>query len=212
MPCDGAGVDLPPHVKPTPARPLDATEDNAWFPFADRLSFDFAHFNFVELQASEAQIGRGLDLWLAATLESDSQYQVPWRNAQEMYATIDSIQQGAAPWTTVKFRYNGVLPPNPPSWMLETYELCTRDVRVLLHEQLANPQFDGKCNYVPYQQFDGTGNRAWSNLMSGDWAWQQAVSFATVFEASCYAYTLSGQDLGRSSDARFHVHPGDWWQ
>jgi hypothetical protein len=28
---------------------------------------------------------------------------------------------------------------------------------------------------VPYRQFNHADHRVWSNLMSGDWAWKQAV-------------------------------------
>lgn len=92
-----------------------------------------------------------------------------------MYATIDSIQEGDAPFKTLRLRYNGPLPAEPPRWMTETYELCTRDSRVVLHHQLATTGFADQFNYKPYRQFDNQGDRAWSNLMSGDWAWNEAV-------------------------------------
>jgi Plavaka transposase len=92
-----------------------------------------------------------------------------------MYATIDAIQEGDAPRKTITFKYNGPRPANPPKWMLETYELCTRDSRHLLHLQLASAAFKDQVDYVPHRQFKASGGRIWSNLMSGDWAWVQAV-------------------------------------
>ena len=77
---------------------------------------------------------------------------------------------------TIKFKYNRPLPPNPPRWMTETYELCTRDSRVLLHHQLTTTNFKYKFNYKPYWQFNHKGDRVWSNLISGEWAWKEAVS------------------------------------
>jgi hypothetical protein len=148
-----------------------------WHPFEDRLAFDWAHYHFVELQSSEPEINRGLDLWLAATLKAGDDVPLPWASAADMYATIDAIQEGDAPFTTIKFKYNGPLPPsNPPRWMTETYELCTRDSRVLLHHQLATTDFKDKFNYKPYRQFNHKGDRVWSNLMSAEWAWKEAVS------------------------------------
>lgn len=50
---------------------------------------------------------------------------------------------------------------NPPRWMIETYELqvCTRDSRVLLHNQLQDATTDFKFvdvfNYKPYRQCHG---------------------------------------------------------
>ena len=92
-----------------------------------------------------------------------------------MYRTINSIQEGDAPFKTIHFKYSGPIPPNPPCWMTETYELCTRDSRILLHNQLATSDFADAIDYKPYHQFDHMGDRVWSNLMSGDWAWNEAV-------------------------------------
>ena len=174
-PCDKNGNYLPLHTKPPPLLPVDATGDNPWHPFDDRLAFDFANFQFAELQASESKINRALDLWMAANLKAGGDENLPWSSAQDMYATIDAIQEGNAPWKTVKFRYNGPHTENPAKWMLETYELCTRDSRLVLHQQLSTASFSGQIDYVPFRQFNGSGDRIWSNLMSADWAWAQAV-------------------------------------
>lgn len=176
MPCDITGKFLPQYTKPPPTAAPDATEENPWHPFEDRLAFDWAHHHFVEIQSSERHINKGLDLWLAATLKAGSKTPLPWSSAEEMYATIDSIQEGDIPFKTIYFKYSGTIPPNPPHWMIETYELCTRDSRILSHNQLATSDFFDMFNYKPYRQFDHTGDRIWSNLMSGDWAWNEAVS------------------------------------
>ena len=177
LPCDVNGDFISLHTQPPPNIPLDATEDNPWHPFEDRLAFDWAHYHFVELQSSEREINKGLDLWLAATLKAGGETSLPWSSAAEMYATIDAIQEGDSPFQTIQFKYSGPLPPNPPCWMTETYELCTRDSRTLLHHQLATTDFADKFNYKPYRQFNHKGDRVWSNLMSGDWAWKEAVCF-----------------------------------
>jgi hypothetical protein len=176
LPCDINGKFLPRYTKPPPPAAPDPTGKNPWHPFEDRLAFDWAHYHFVEIQSSEQQINKGLDLWLAATLKAGSNIPLPWSSAQEMYATIDSIQEGDVPFKTIRFKYAGTVPPNPPHWMIETYELCTRDSRILLHNQLATSDFLEMFNYKPYRQFDHTTDRVWSNLMSGDWVWNEAVS------------------------------------
>ncbi|KAJ7713519.1 hypothetical protein B0H14DRAFT_2644779 [Mycena olivaceomarginata] len=61
---------------------------------------------------------------------------------------------------------------------MQIYKLRTRDVRTILHTQLATTDFKGQFNYTPYRQFNGKGRRVWSNLMSGDWAWKQADDIA----------------------------------
>ena len=59
--------------------------------------------------------------------------------------------------------------------MEETYELNVRDILSVFEEQLASKEFDGRFDYMPYQEYDKNGSRVYSNLMSGDWASHQAV-------------------------------------
>ena len=155
-------------------------ENNLWHPFKCRLSFDWAHYYFVELQAPEKKINKGLNLWLAEKLEAGDHSPLPWSSATEMYMTIDSIQEGDAPFETISFRYSGPLPPHPPRWMTERYELCTRDARILLYNQLCTTDFKDQINLQPYHQFDHKGDHVWSNLMSGDWAWDEAVRYSQI--------------------------------
>lgn len=113
-------------------------------------------------------------MWAASVLElhGDS----PWKSSAELYATIDAIKHGDSPWKVYRIRYRGPLPGGtPPKWMTEDYELCTRDTRQVLLHQLASSQFKDSINLTPYQQFDRGGQRCWSNLMSADWSWRQAV-------------------------------------
>lgn len=73
--------------------------------------------------------------------------------------------------------------------MTQTYELCVRDARQVLHHQLDTTDFADQFDARPYRQFKNDGDRIWSNLLSGDWAWREAVS------------NLSTPDmLGRPSD------------
>jgi hypothetical protein len=149
---------------------------NPWAPFEDRIAFEWAHERYVELQASKRQIRRGLDLWSAVLTKEKSNCDVPWKSAEQLYETIDSIQAGDAPWFTYEFRYTGPKPAGTvPQWMQNVYELNTRDVLRVVELQLANPEFDGKFDYSPYKEYGPDGHRVWTNLMSGDWAYLEAV-------------------------------------
>lgn len=167
---------LPKYAQPT--APLN--DAGLYEPFEDRLAFDWAHYHFVELQSSERKIHKGLDLWMATKLKCGDESPLPWASASQMYGTIDEIQAGDAPFSTVKFRYNGVLPENPPNWMTTDYELCTRNSRKLLQNQISTTDFADNFDYRPYRQFDHSGDRVWSNLFSGDWVWNEAVSFVFI--------------------------------
>jgi len=175
LPCDKEGKFIPEYSQPPPSDTSDTVDNNPWHPFEDRLAFDWAHYHFTELQSSERKINKGLDLWLAATVKAGDGSPLPWASATEMYETIDSIQEGNALFSTVRFKYSGPIRPNPPRWMTDTYELCTRDARKLVHNQLETTDFATTFDYRPYCQFNHKDDRVWSNLMSGDWAWNEAV-------------------------------------
>lgn len=154
------------------------------------MEFDFAYYHFVEAQSSAREIEKALDHWEAIAMEFGQH--APWQNASQLYDSIDSIQHGDYPWKSYSIRYQGPLPPGvTPKWMTETYVLCTRDSRQVLQHQLATKEFRGKINYAPYRQFDGKRQRVWSNLMSADWAWSQAVS--TAF--TCCSIKLTVTDI-----------------
>jgi hypothetical protein len=59
--------------------------------------------------------------------------------------------------------------------MEEIYELNARDVLVTLEQQLGTTEFDGQFETTPYEEYDHTGHRVLSNLMSGYWANCEAV-------------------------------------
>jgi hypothetical protein len=154
--------------------PEDEPPIGAWAPFTSRLEFDFAHHHFVEAQNSASKIDQALDMWAASIVEFGGE--TPWKTPAELYAAIDAIKHGDSPWKVYRIRYCGPLPTGiPPEWMTDDYELCTRDSRQVLRHQLASAHFKDSVNLTPYRQFDRSGQRCWSNLMSGDWSWAQAV-------------------------------------
>ena len=152
-----------------------------WTPFEDRLTFDWAHYHYVTLQSSAANIVEGLNLWSATAFKYGSVAGAPWMTVKKLYATIDTIQTGSLPLQTYKFNYAGPKPSTPPRWMEQTYELNTRNVLAIAQEQLATLAFKEQFDYVPYQEFNSKGEHVWSNLMSGLWAFQQAVCPFHVF-------------------------------
>ena len=122
------------------------------------------------------QIDYLFDLWAASG--DDGGTEPPFSSHIDLYETIDSIELGGLPWICFTIKYNSPLPDNEltvPTWMLTEYEVWCREVCLLMHGQLANPDFNGEINYMPVQVFGPTGKREWSNVMTGNWAWKQAV-------------------------------------
>ncbi|KAF8157500.1 hypothetical protein BJ912DRAFT_866975 [Pholiota molesta] len=211
LPCDVNGNFLPQFTQPPPYSPPDVTETNRWHPFDDRLAFDWAHYHFIELQSSARKINKGLDLWLAAKLKAGDNSPLPWSSTDDMYETIDSIQEGAAPFITIEFKYTGPVDDKSPKWMTQTYELCTRDSSKLLQNQLATTDFANDFDYKPYREFDHQGDCLWSNLMSSEWAWKEAdtISQDPRTHGSMLVPIISGSDKTTVSVATGHqeYHP-----
>ena len=102
-----------------------------------------------------------------------------------MYRAIDNIDLGDVKWSNFTVHYTGARPPTDvPSWMDDRYEVYFRDPLEVVHNMLANPEFSSTLDYCPYREYETeTNERRWSDFMSGDWAWNQAVG--------CHMHKLS---------------------
>ncbi len=175
-PCDQDGKFLDPA---TPPPPRTQASRHDWTPYADRIQFDTAEFLYQRTQMSQGNVDLLMDLWAASLLRFGGE--PPFANVKHMHELIDSTPLGDAPWTTMEASYTGELPANPPSWMTAKYELCFRDPRVCARNMLANPDFAKEFDTTPYREYDGRMVRQYCNLLSGDWAWEQAVCHGVSF-------------------------------
>jgi hypothetical protein len=130
-----------------------------------------------------------------------------------MYVTIDSIQTGSLPFKTFKFYYTGLKPPMPLHWMEQAYELNACNVLAVVREQLATADFSKQFDYVLYKEFNGKGEHLWSNLMSGHWAFVQAVClFLCPFFFWLISHFILGHALARSTQSWGNVCPYYFWK
>ncbi|KIY65261.1 hypothetical protein CYLTODRAFT_400697 [Cylindrobasidium torrendii FP15055 ss-10] len=205
-PCDEFGNFLDDFSGPPPPPPA------SFEPFDNRASFDFAHFHFVDQKDSASATDRAINMQ-AALLASHGvdPSSTQWDSANDMHNTIDEINIGAVEWHAVHLRYTGPLPPNPPKWMTDEYELLLRDSLQVLRLQLACPEFDGHIHYSPYQQFNSKGQRVFSNLMSGTWPWKQCdiITQNAALEGVSFMPVVAGSDKTTVSVATGHqtFHP-----
>ncbi|KAF8227758.1 hypothetical protein L208DRAFT_1491607 [Tricholoma matsutake] len=182
-PCTPDGSFLTePVPNPEPVQPPDTTPENPWAPFPDSLAFDWTQYHYMRLQSLADEIHKGLDIWHATVIKHETEYgetdHVPWRNAQDLYKTLDSIKAGGVSWKTFKFCYTGLKPQTPPRWMEETYELNAQDVLVTLKQQLGTMEFNRQFETMLYEEYNHAGHHVFSNLMSGYWANCEAVWFS----------------------------------
>ena len=64
--------------------------------------------------------------------------------------------------------------------MNQTYDVWYCDPRVVIKNILLNTDFNGEVDYAPHHDFLEDGSCRYKNFMSGDWAWEQAVSNTTL--------------------------------
>jgi Plavaka transposase len=100
----------------------------------------------------------------------------PFADANDLYATIDASTVGNAPWTAFEVNYTGhIEEENPPPWKTKTYDVWHRDIVTVMENQISNADFATEMDYAPKHVYS-EGHRQYTDLMSGNWAWRQAVS------------------------------------
>lgn len=170
-PCDSDGYDLKQGAQPKAQQ--RETPPSSWLPFHSQVQFEAADFLFKKAEMSQGNIDILMELW--ASTAGDGQ--APFQDHREMLVTINAIKNGDAPWQSFTASYSGTRPPkDPPDWMLKDYTVFFHDPLTVVRNIISNPDFDGQFDYAPYTEFEDEKQR-WSDLMSGNWAWKQAVSF-----------------------------------
>jgi hypothetical protein len=136
-----------------------------------------AHFHFTDFLYSKTQMpAKKIDelLRILTTLYPDTP--PPFVHHREMYSAVDAIPLGDIPWQSFSVQYNGEIPEDCPAWMTAEYDVWYRDPLLVLEQQIANPDFAGEFDFAPKQIFDINNKRQYTDLMSGNWCWEQAVS------------------------------------
>jgi Plavaka transposase len=119
-----------------------------------------------------------MDIWAAHSAPFNQS--APFDNDKELKQRIDEINLEKMPWSSYNVRYTGEVPLlRPSAWMKKTYEVWYRDPRQVVHNILANEDFNGEFDYTPFREMRD-GKREWSDFMSGNWAWNQAVKLCSL--------------------------------
>ncbi|KAH8977117.1 hypothetical protein EDB86DRAFT_3068012 [Lactarius hatsudake] len=156
-PCDENHVYLPPGTLPTPP-PVQDPDD--WTPYRDCVEFELAEFLYQKVQMSGNDINVLSQLWCASLIN----HGVPpdkinlFDSRDSLYVTIDAMPFRDAVWQGFSLSYNGPRPDDTPEWMTTTYDVWHRDVRQLLHNMLANPDFDDEFDYRQDYSVCGDGH------------------------------------------------------
>src|SRR5882762_370845 len=157
-------------------------DDPSWAPFHSRPSFEFAKLIYKKIQCSAGDIDHILNLWAAHNVNNGGGDAI-FENAEMMYDAIDSITHGDAPWESFSIQYPGPTTANSPSWQLNTFQVHCQNTCDVVHNMLKNKDFDGKFDYVPFQEYMVAQMSQYSNLMSRQWAYAKAVSIILLYSA-----------------------------
>ena len=169
-PCTSDGAFLPAHAPP-PAQ----TQTHDWSPFEDRPDFEFAELHYARMETSAGNLDHELKIWAAKNILQHGG-SAPFQNAQDLLDTIDAIKLGDAPWRSFAIRYTGHLDEYSPSWKRATYVIHTRNSLTVVNNMVGSADFKGKFDYAAFEEYTGSLTRRWSNVMSGQWAWEKSVS------------------------------------
>ena len=109
----------------------------------------------------------------------DKDAEPPFTDAKDMYQTIDASKHGHIPWRSFSLSYTSEDSEDSETdapWKRKTFEVWFRDPQDVLKMQLGNRDFANDMDFAPKEIKDSkTKARRYRDLMSGRWAWRQAV-------------------------------------
>ncbi|KAF9226131.1 hypothetical protein BS17DRAFT_794398 [Gyrodon lividus] len=181
---------------PPPPPSVQSSDD--WTLYSNRLEFETTHFLFSHEEMSAKKIDTLLHLWgVSLAIHSDMP---PFTDHQDLYTTIDATPLGNVPWSSHSISYMGDRTSNIPLWMDTSYEFYFCNPHKLVQNILKNLDFKDELDYTPYCEWeecsDGMHSHRWHDLMSVDWAWNQADIIAQDPEkhSSTFVPIILGSD------------------
>ncbi|KAL6298938.1 hypothetical protein BKA93DRAFT_753777 [Sparassis latifolia] len=183
---------------------------NSWSPFNDEVQFKTADFLFRKVEMFQPDIDYLMELWGLSLMKHGDLG--PFDSYDHMYAVIDDVAEGSAPWKCFVSQGEADLPPNAPNWQSEEYHIWYRDPRTVIANMLDNPDFAGEFDPAPYIHVDASDNRRWSDFMSGNYSWRHSTQIFEEdpsTEGAMYVPIILGSDKTTVSVATGNVeyHP-----
>ena len=140
---------------------------------------------FTDAELSRRKVDNLLELW-AATLVPHGDLP-PITNHWDLHHQIDAIKVGDVRWENVHLKYNGPLPETTrlPEWKTANHDVWYWNPREVVKNLLACPDLEGHIDYAAYQEFNSE-QRQYSNMMSGNWAWEQSIRPHSIYLLTCF--------------------------
>ena len=126
---------------------------------------------------STGKINRLLDIFAAYLLKLEHGARPLFSSCAKLYSVIDHLQVGDISWNSFGVTYNGDRTDHPAPWMDDVYDVWMRDPETAITQIVSNADFKSLLDVVPYREYESATNaRRWQDFMSGNWAWEEAVS------------------------------------
>ncbi|KAF9062687.1 hypothetical protein BDP27DRAFT_1385099 [Rhodocollybia butyracea] len=167
--CDAEGRPVTPDTPPPPRGPLP----NVWNLFQTEVQLQLADFLYCKVQMSQSDIDLLMELWALAAAQSESSS--PFSDHNHMFAEIDNIRVGDAPWQCFETAVPDNPGPNAPEWLSRSYQVWFHDPNTVIRNILDNPDFAQEFDTAPFVPLDSNDTRRWSNFMSGNLSWRHAT-------------------------------------
>jgi hypothetical protein len=124
-----------------------------------------------------------MDIWAAyqQIYGVDPDIGPPFSSTKDLYNTIDSTEVGDVAWQAFSVEFNGETSGDGiPPWKRKSYEVWFRDPLKIVEAQIANKDYAREMDHALKRMFSSARKRQYSDFMSGNWAWEQAVRYFSV--------------------------------
>jgi len=162
---------LPPGAPP-PAR--ETSQPGDWTPFDSEVQFQLADLIYRQAELSASNIDALLEIWAQSVHDLDAS--APFKNHNDVYATIDSSVLGDVPWQCMVTQVPEDVDQRTQSWMQTSYKVWYCDPEIVVSNMLSNHDFNGQFDLCLYIKLDADGKHRWSNVMLGNIAWWRSIS------------------------------------
>ncbi|KAL4079459.1 hypothetical protein J3A83DRAFT_4356299 [Scleroderma citrinum] len=127
-----------------------------WYSFVSCIEFETVDCLFSENQMPQSHVDRLMQLWMASMLQDDDW--APYTDHADLHQVIDAISHGDVSWKYAQVQFKGNIPASqPPHWMQQTYNIWLCDPNTVVANLLSNPDFYGHFDYIPYHEFEPSG-------------------------------------------------------
>ena len=106
-----------------------------------------------------------------------------FRTSNALLETIDSIPIGKLSWVSFHIDYTGPITPDTLFWKQTTYIVYSRNPLQVAETTASSSDFLQTWDYWPYKEYTSRDCRCFSHLMSGQWAFNKAVSFINLISS-----------------------------